>query len=265
MKKIKIGESLYTEEEFVEKYGAEGEDIAASFLEMLLKSGQATIVDNEIQTKEDKAIHQALKEQEIIEKAEMFDEYDQKQKEFKMAQSRENRLLYEQIELDFAHLGKAEEMQNWIKSELALQTEIAIVNGFCVLRVFNLTDKDLNAINLRYTTDKAIGTVVSKVEDTANFATDAVHYTANKVVSPLAKATAKASANIFKTLAVTTAKTGGTLISSLTNGIKQSSKEIQNDPEVVRAIRDLTEVKNTAKKSISKIKNSNPTGIRIIK
>lgn len=263
-RKLNFCGDIYTVEKFAKEFAESNEETALIVIEKLIKQGRANWVDTSQTKKQDKALLKTLVQEAIQEQAEVYDNYDRQALEFKHQQQRANRLTYKGIELDFAHLGKAQEFELWIVQELNLETEVAMKNGHAVLRVFNLTDKDMNAINLRYKADKGIQTVVGSVDTVAKNATKAVDYTATKVLAPTVQVGARAGVSILKTLAVTGAKTTGTLISALTNGTKQCVQEVRTDADVVRATRDILDAKDSTMRMIRNHTGSAASGVRII-
>lgn len=263
-RKINFCGQMYTFEKFAQEFCEGNLEQAEIVANTLIKQGRANWVEHDPKAKENKALLKALVQQTIEEQADTFDQYDELQEEFRRNKQREGRLTYPKIELDFAHLGKAQEFQLYVANTLRLESEIAIRSNKCTLVVFEPTDKEYNAMVLKYKTETAINTAVNSVDKVATGATKAVDYTATKIVAPTVQVGAKAGVSILKTLAVTSAKATGTIVSALANGSKQCVREIQTDPDVLRASRDLLNTKDSIARGIRAHSTSTGNGIRIM-
>lgn len=263
-RKLNFCGQMYTFEKFAQEYCDGDFEQAEAVIITLIKQGRANWVEHDPRAKENKALMKALVQQTIEEQADVHDQYDELQKEFARNLQREGRLTYPKIELDFAHLGKAQEFQLYVANELRLESEIALRGTKCTLIVFEPTDKEYNAMVRKYKTESAINTAITGVDKVATGATKTVDYTATKIIAPTVQVGAKAGVSILKTLAVTGAKTTGTLISALANGSKQCVKEIQTDPDVLRASRDLLQTKDSIARGIRAHSTSTGNGIRIV-
>lgn len=262
-RKLNFCGQMFTVEQFAKEFSEGNETQAEKVIEVLIAQGRANWVEMNPRQKEDRVMMKALVQQTIEQQADLHDHYDNLQKEYKRNQAREGRLTYEEIELDFAHLGKAQEFQLYVANVLALESEIALKGNVCTLRVFDCTDKELNAMSLKYKTENTIGAVVGGVDKVASGATKAVDYTAKQVIAPTVQVGAKAGVSILKTLAVTGVKATGTIVSALASGTKQCVSEIQTDPDVLRASRDLLGVKDSAMRAVRSHSTSVGNGIRV--
>ena len=263
-RKLNFCGQMYTVDKFVTEFCDGNAEQAETVINTLIKQGRANWVEHDPKAKENKALLKALVQQTIEEQAEVHDTYDELQKEFKRNQKREGRLTYPKIELDFAHLGKAQEFQIYVANELRLESEIALRGNACVLVVFNPTDHEYNAMVRKYKAESAINTAVSGVDKVATTATKAVDYTATKIVAPTVQVGAKAGVSILKTLAVTSAKATGTIVSALATGTKQCVQEVKTDPDVLRASRDLLNTKDSIARGIRAHSTSTGNGVRIV-
>lgn len=261
--KLNFCGQMFTLEQFANEF-AEGDiNKASQTIEILIAQGRANWVEHDPKARENKEFMRALVQQTIVEQADLHDQYDVLQREHEREKKRAGRLTYPEIELDFAHLGKAQEFQLYVANVLALESEIAIRGSQCVLKVFNCTDKELNAMSLKYKTENAINSVVGGVDKVATGATKAVDYTAKQVIAPTVQVGAKAGVSILKTLAVTGVKATGTIVSALAAGTKQCVSEIQTDPDVLRASRDLLGVKDATMRAVRSHSTATGNGIRI--
>ena len=262
--KLNFCGQLYTLEAFANEF-SNGDAVQASkVIEVLIGQGRANWVQSTQTAKQDKQLMKALVQQAIGNEADKHDKYDQMQKQYNREVKRENRLTYDEVEFDFAHLGKAEEFEAHVINNMGLESEIALRSGKAVVRVYNLTDQDLNSLSRKYNTEKAINGVVGGVDKVASSATKAVDYTAKQVIAPTVQVGAKAGVSILKTVAVTGFKTAGTLVSAIASGTKQCASEISTDADVLRASRDLLDVKDSAMRAVkSRTGASVGNGIRI--
>lgn len=263
-RKLNFCGQMYTLDKFAEDF-CEGDKVQANqVIETLIAQGRANWVEHDPRAKENKQLMKALVQQTIEEQANVHDQYDDLQREFKRNQAREGRLTYPKIELDFAHLGKAQEFQLYVANELRLESEIALRGTKCVLIVFEPTDKEYNAMVRKYKAENAINSVVTGVDKVASSATGAIDYTAQKIVAPTVQVGAKAGVSILKTLAVTGVKATGTIVSALAAGTKQCAQEIQTDADVLRATRDLMNVKDSALRTVRSHASATGNGVRIV-
>ena len=230
----------------------EDDAVLEAIFEKLEKSGRFKWKDNKTpqQAKIAKVLDKIGLEEEIKEQAKTFDAYDRAQKDYILNQQRANRGIYEAAELDFAHLGKAQEFELWVNRELNLETCVKVKNGLATVEIYNLTDKDLNKINLKYSAENVIGKTMNMVDKGATTAVKSADYVANQVLVPTGKVVGKAGVAIVGSVAKAGIKTIGGFISNAIRGGKEAYQEIKTDPDVIRAGADLIDVKNTTKRAI---------------
>lgn len=261
---IEFKKQRYDMESFANLYTAEDKETAISVVQSLVDKGKAKVINS--LSAEEATFQQVLKEEAWSEKADSHDMLEEANKDFRAQQKREGKATYAQVEFDFANLLVAQQFQSTIVKNLRIQeSEIAIRPGIVVVVFKNITDAELNSINRLYATDKFVGSAISLVDTAGQKTTDAVHYAATKVIAPTAQVGVRAGVSIFKTLLTTSAKVTGGLISATSQGIKSAAQEIQNDPEVLRAGRDLIDVKDGISRQVMKIGNNSTGGGRIIK
>ncbi len=247
---------IYTAEDFAAAFTDEDIDVALHTMNCLISQGRAKLVDTERSSKEKKGIDRAEKQNSLVEQAELYDQYDDQMKTYALQKNRENRGIYESVELDFPHLGKAQEFQGYVIDEYRLDTEV-ILKGDCVtLKIYNIADNEWIRLEKKYALENKIGKAVSSVDTVATKTTGAVDYTARKVIAPTVQVGAKAGVSILKTLAITTAKATGTIVSAVTAGSKQCVQEIRTDSDVLKATRDLVSVKDATMRTVRSYGNN---------
>lgn len=257
----------YSFEEFKEAYDLEdtSDEQVLEVIRILHKKGSLKI-DEGSKTKQQKALEKASKEESISKLADAIDAEEEQAKDFKAKQKREERLTYELIEVSYPTYSKAIEAKQLYEKNLRLNNIDIIQRGESILLAFrDITDNDLNYINRTYLADKAINATVNTVEKGIGSVTGAVDYTARKIVSPTFQIGAKASANLLKSLAHVVVKTGATVISAGSQGIKETKEAISNDPDVIRAGRELIDAKDGVMRTVTGKTSGTSAGINIIR
>lgn len=252
-RKLKIGKSILTVEEFKEKYASELDDVTVEETLNVLESKGNIVwmdqIDPAVQQVE-KILNKSEKEISIVNAANQADEFDQQAKEFKLDKKRANQLKHKGYYWMFGNIQQARIFEEYVANNLGLQTEISFVLGQPKLTVYNITDKEIGELDRKYKLESGIQTAVNVVDKTATTATKAVDYTAQKVIAPVVQVGAKAGVSILGTVAKTGAKSLGTIISAIATGSKQCVKEIKHDDDVLRAGRELINVKDEIKHAV---------------
>jgi hypothetical protein len=240
----------YNVDQFAQAFSDGDKTNAIGAMTILLNNGRAKLYKG-AENKQTKAFEKTYEEQSIKDAAYEHENYEEKNKDYRAEQKREGKLTYPCVEFEFAYPLKAQEFENYVKKDLRIiDTEISVRGGRCVLKVYNVTDSEVNAMSRTYKADKFTQNAIGVVDTTAKRATDAVHYTATKVVSPVIQVGARAGASIFKTILATAAKTAGTLVSATASGIKSAAYEIKHDPEVLKGARDIIEVGDSVRRKV---------------
>lgn len=248
---------IYTVDQFAEAFSNGDTESAMGAMTVLLNNGRAKLYEGTL-NKEAKAFEKTYHEESIKDAAYEHENYEELNKDYNAEQKREGRLTYPCVEFDFAYPLKAQEFEKYVRDTLRVKdTEISLRDGKCSLKVYNVTDYELNAMSRTYKADKVTQAAVGVVDTTARRVTDAAHYGATKVVAPVIQVGAKAGASIFKTLLTTAAKTAGTLVSATTSGVKSAAYEIKHDPDVLKGTRDILEAGDAMRR---KVNLSNPSG-----
>jgi hypothetical protein len=246
---IKFNGRNYSIDSFAKQYNSGDTEAAKKALTVLVEQGRAAI--QEFKTKEQKKMEAALKEEELKSTVESFEHFEEQAKDFTAEKKREGCLRYGAVEYDFPHILKAQEFQEAMEAELRIQDSEIIMRKTCVVVVFkDITDVEKAYIDKRYNIENAVDKAVGVVDKVATTATDAVHFTAVKVASPIAKVGFKAGANILKTTLTAIAKTAGTAVTATSQGIKSAAHEISHDPDVLKAGKELYDTKDAIAKKI---------------
>lgn len=256
--------SILTFEQFTEKYANGNQNEATAIVETLIRKGNIKLVDK-ASSKQDLAIKQADKEEIIRLMADEIDAQEEQRKDFKADIKRQDRLTYQEAEIQYPNQFKAAEAELYFKEKLRLkETEIRVRNGICYLVVKNVTDAELNYINRVYTADNVIKAGVDLANKGAESMVGAVDYTAKKIVTPVVEIGAKTSMGLLRALTGTLVKTGATIVNAGSQSIKQTARDIQLDPDIIRARRELTNTKDDLKRTIVNKSSGRSSGIRVI-
>ena len=260
--KIKFAGKIFTLEDFAVKFYGGDLDVALSQLELLVNQGRASIIypAKEVGVEQ---IEKANEQQEFYDLVEEIYNDEQREQAFKVAQKREGRLTYKAVDFAFPTQTKAREFKVNVDA-LNLESQMFLNDDDTItLQVKNLTDAELNKLQLLYKTERVVNNTLKAVENGASKATSAVDYTATKVVVPVVTVGAKAGVGVLKTLTKTTAKTASTLLTSLSHGVKQTSMELKKDSDILKAKAEILGVKDNLMQSVTTYKNVSGKGITV--
>lgn len=249
----------YTMPEFALAFTNGNLETAIAAAQQLCNTGRLTVERST--SKEQRGFEQTARELDWKASANQHDAFEEQHKDFLAHQRRDGRATYAKVEFDYPNLLKAQEHQNLFHKDLRLtpeQSEIRMPAGQVVLVFYDITDAELNSITRIYKADKMVGSVVNAMDTGAHKVTGVVNYAATKVAAPVAQVGVRAGVSILKTIGTTMAKVTGGLITASVQGAKQAAHEIKHDPEVLRAGRELLEVKDSAMRAVST--RSNGTG-----
>lgn len=230
----------YTYEQFAADFNI-SENVLVTTVEILKQQGHIT--DMNPDTRE-KFIRKVEKEATTIEagKAIIMDQIQETN--FKLATKRQGVPTYESVEFEFGTQAKLNDFRTAVIN-LNLESEILIdENGFYLLRVFNITDKDLGKLSMLYKANKVIASGVSRAEQTTDNAVKVVDYTVKNIASPVARAGFGAGVKIAKTLTTGLFRLGAMATSEIIEGTRATAHEIKNDPNVAVAKAELIQAKN---------------------
>lgn len=250
---IRFSGKRYSVAEFAEHFHIDSELEALNTMQVLVNKGQASLEVNT--SKEQKAFERVATEENWVANANQHDLYEEAAKDFAAQQKRDGRATYARIELDYPNLLKAQEHQALFMKQLRLspdQVEISIRVNLVMIVLKDVTDAEVNYVNRVYKSDKAIGAALGFVESGMGKATGAIDYAATKVAAPMVQIGARAGVSVLKSLASTLAKVSSSTIVAVSQGTKAAAKDIKNDADVLRAGRELLEVKDAAMRTMNK-------------
>lgn len=241
-----------------------GSDLdALATAQVLVNKGNAQLEVNK--TKEQKTFEKVATEENWVANANQHDLYVEAGKDFAADQKREGRARYDNIEIDYPHLLKAQEHQDLFIKQLRLrpdQIEIRVKTNLVTMVIFDITDAELNYISRTYKADKAIGSALGFMESGVGKATGAIDYAATKVAAPVVQIGARAGVSVLKSIATTLAKVSSSAVVAVSQGAKTAAHEIKTDPDVLRGGRELLQVKDAAMRTMNR-GGSSAAGIRV--
>lgn len=260
--KIKFAGKILTFEEFSERFYQGDLDKACEQLEVLISQGRASII-NPAQDRGAIEIEKAEKQQAFYDQVGGYYEEEAQEKAFRLKQKRENKLTYKAVDFDFPTQSKARDFKVHVDA-LCLSSQLLLNEDDTItLKVSDITEGDLNKLQMIYKADKAVQNTLRAVESGANKATEVVDYTASHVVVPVVTVGAKAGVGVLKTLTKTGAKTASTLLTSLSHGVKQTTRELKQDQDLAKAKAELLGVKDSLMQTVHNRKGVSGKGITI--
>lgn len=233
----------YTMDEFINKFAITDTNKAIVYAETLIKKGKATVYNNITEEEEiKKKLDADIEFQNIINQLE--------EEEYISKQSKREELKKEtdlvSIALTFTTSAEACEAEHWINSLGIEDTEISIKKGAIKLIVREITPQEYNKIATRYQLEKGINTAVKYANKTIINTTDAINYTATKVVAPVAKIAGEAGMNLSKGLLHTGIKVGAGLVNATSKAIDDTKVAMATDTELLKAKKELIDAKDSA-------------------
>lgn len=255
----------YTMVQFAEAFANSNLEAAIGAVEQLHRKGRIKLANQD--SKEQKIFDSVEREIKFEEAANEYDREVEETKDARAYARRQGRATYPEIELDyptkskmFAH--KTDFMEHLRLTENQFDTKVN-VNGYTMV-IYNITDQELNYIQRTYKMDMGISNAISAMGSGANKVTDAVNYTADKVIAPAAQVAAKVGASVAKTGIKTATKVGASLFTALVRGVKEAAHDVRNDADVLRAGRELINAKDTVTRKINGFgTNAGGSGIRV--
>lgn len=262
--RFKSSGASYTVDEFAAKYGNNDIKTAMDAMAILVKRGDATILGDH-NTKEQQVVKKAASQQETIEQAESFDKEDELIKDRRQQLKREGKATYPKIEVEYLTTYKALEAQKMYETDLRLNNiELVVRKGIPYLVFFDITDKDLDYINRTYKTERLLSNTMNTITAGSTKVTDGLDYTAKKIATPIFEIGAKTSISILRSAVGMVVKTGATIVTATSKGVKDTCNDIKTDSDVIRAKRELIETSSSIKCGIANKTGSNASGITII-
>lgn len=233
----------YTMEAFMTKFAITDENKAVQYANMLVKKGQAVVYS--ATSEEDELIS---KLDEDIDFQNMMSQLEAE--EHASIQAKRNEVKEDtdlvSIALTFKTSAEACTAENWVNSLGIEDTEISMKKGAIKLVVRDITPQEYTKIATRYQLEKGINTAVDYAGKTIVGATDAINYTATKVVAPVAKIAGEAGMNLGKGLLHTGVKVGAGLVNATSKAVADTKVAMATDTELLKAKKELVDVKDSA-------------------
>lgn len=261
--RIKINGKIHDMEGFIKQYAIEDMDQAIYIANSLIRQGKAT--EYEKITPDQSFINEAMKRENKNRIVDAIDREEAEHKQFKREAKLEGNDLIN-IGLNFATTPEALTAENWINEMGIENTEIIMKKGAVILKVSDISPDEYGKISRKYKTERAINNSVAVTSKAINSTTDAINYGATNIVAPIAKIGGEAALNLGKGVVHTGIRVGAGLINSSGKAVRDTTKALQTDPEMLRATKELRDAKDSMtsyfKKKLSKSKIS--SGINIL-
>lgn len=248
--KLKFGRAIMTVEQFAAEYNNGSLEDVYDIIEVLQKKGKITKYEEQM-TKEEKIIDKASKEYESQVLAENLNAQEQNLQMAKKADNYAGSQIHKKVELPFPNQLLAEQAEVSIANKYNLDTEVKIKQGVVFLVLHDVYDRDLVNIARQYNTDRAIETGLNMVSNGVDKMSSVIDYTASKIAAPTFQIAAKCGVGILKSLFKVASKTGATLITAGSEGIKQTYDEVSRDPDIARAKAELISAKDAASRKLA--------------
>lgn len=231
-----------TMQEFQARFGIDSDDKAIQMAQILVKKGNAVVHTEKTD------------EQELLSKLEadallasIVEQLDNEEYSAQQAKREEMKSEVDlvSIKLAFNSSADATQAEAWINSLGVEDTEITMKKGAISLVVRDITPQEYTKIATKYQVDKALDNTVKVATKTIVGATNAINYTATKVVAPTAKIAGEATMNLGKGLVHATAKVGAGLVNSGSKAIVDTKVALATDTEMIRAKKELVDAKDS--------------------
>lgn len=252
-----------TMEQFKTKFGIESDERALSLAGTLVKKGKAQIYSDKSQ--EDELIKSLEADQLLASIVDQIDNEEYSHKQVKREQAKEDTDLVS-IKLAFKTSNEAVQAEHWINSIGVEDTEITMKKGAVYLTINDITPQEYTKIATKYQVEKALNTAVDLTGKALKNTTNAINYTATNVVAPVAKIAGEAGMNLGKGLVHTGVKVGAGLVNSASKAVSDTKVAMATDTELLRAKKELIDVKDSAISFFRKKIGSNKkkSGIEVI-
>jgi hypothetical protein len=232
-----------TMEEFKTRFGIETDAKAIQMAQILVKKGNAVV---HIEKSEEQDLLDKLEADALL--ASIVNQLDTEEysaEQAKREQAKADTDLVS-IKLAFTSSAEAAQAETWINSLGIEDTEITMKKGAISLIVRDITPQEYTKIATRYQMDKAIDSTVKVASKALVGTTNAINYTATKVVAPTAKIAGEATMNLGKGLVHASMKVGAGLVNSGSKAITDTKVALATDTEMIRAKKELIDAKDSA-------------------
>ena len=265
--KLKYLNKTYSVPDLAEKFGLDLTVMKETLytLEILLKQGRITeVVEND--TKENKVLKQAIKEEAFSSVVNQMEEEEERQKYL----TREKQLQESDtvnISLDFYQTILAQKFKLWLES-IGInnaKTTQDLDTGVINLVIRNITPQEYTKISNKYKAEYCINKVLNMSQSGVDHITEGANYIASEVVTPAMKIASKGVINIGKGLFKSGLKLSASLLNNTVQAVKETKEELNSDPELLKASNQLLNAKHEITKVINnKTNNVAGSGINII-
>ena len=230
-----------TMQEFQARFGIESEEKAIQMAQILVKKGNAVV---HVEKSEEQDLLNKLEADALL--ASIVDQLDAEEYSAQQAKREENKSDVDlvSIKLAFSSSADAAQAETWINSLGIEDTEITMKKGAISLIVRDITPQEYTKIATRYQIDKALDNTVKVASKALVGTTNAINYTATKVVAPTAKIAGEATLNLGKGLVHASMKVGAGLVNSGSKAIADTKVALATDTEMIRAKNELVDAKD---------------------
>ena len=246
-----------TMEDFLKSYDLQDEtdNVAMIVVEKLIKKGKLRVIEPEQDAND--AFVAVAKELDLEEKLAQMEADADKAANYAAMKSKEGKLCYEEIEIDFPTRVYAQDMLAYCKKKLRLEGSIQEREGLFIVVLNDVSESDMSAIKRHNLFNKAGKMMFETTDKVAASVINTVSFASEKVVLPVTKAGISATLGLAKTLVKTTASTGSAVISGTSKNVKTMTAELACDEDVLRAKKDLTDAKDAVMRLFKRGNKSN--------
>lgn len=232
-----------TMEDFKTRFAIPTDEKAIEMAKILVKKGNAIV---HVEKSEEQEILEKLEADALL--TSIVNQLDTE--EYSAEQAKREELKSEvdlvSIKLAFKTSAEAAQAESWINDLGIEDTEITMKKGAISLIVRDITPQEYTKIATRYQMDKALDTTVKVANKALVGTTNAINYTATKVLAPTAKIAGEAGMNLGKGLIHASAKVGAGLVNSGSKAIADTKVALSTDAEMIRAKKELIDAKDSA-------------------
>lgn len=230
----------YTYAEFAQAFKID-DSILMTTVEILKQRGNIRELNPD---NRDKLIKKVEKAAIAIEKGKSIINDELAEEHYKLETKREGVPTYDNVEFEFGTKTKLDDFRLAVY-DLDLDSEVIINdNGFYVLRVYHITEKELGKLSMLYKTNKVVDTGVRKVQKGTESAVKAANYGVKNIATPVAKAGFGAGARIAKVLATGLFRFGAVATTEIIECTREAAHEIKNDATIAVAKAEIIQAKN---------------------
>lgn len=218
--------------------------LTSSEAEKVLKVLRAKgLIINPQKVNRDKDIEKALHQGEVLYATEIIEEENTAQAQYAVQTRREQVLSYSSVDFDFSTRRKAQEFTLNVQN-MFLQFDILVSGDIYIVRVYNIPQKELNALTRSYKSDQFITNASRKVNNITNKTVATVDYMSRNIVTPISKSAFDCTVKTASVLVSGAARIAACGLVAISKGIQQGAQAIQQDTEITAAHAELINAKN---------------------